>query len=326
MRAAFALLLALAAALAACGGESVSRTAGLQEPIRVEGGQFIAGAVPGTPEVDAGVGAGPGIFPLVSDALPTTTAIAPGTEGLDFSGHASPDAQTVAIRFADLGSGYWVVPVQGPDPFANGFLSWAFTADFAHDVPPGLHTLVLAAIGGDGASGTQFTLPFCVDTPVPDNFNACSPKRAPPAAVLSLTWDTPVDLDLVVKDPSGAVVGGKSVTTAPAGTPVGAASGGSFGVLDHDSNRNCAIDDIDREDVVWQASPLAGTYLVWVDLASACGRPVVHFTVGLWIPETDADGGVRLVQQPALATGELLAAQANGGTSPGLYVGSFSFH
>jgi hypothetical protein len=135
-----------------------------------------------------------------------------------------------------------------------------------------------------------------------------------------------VDLDLVVKTPNGVVVGGKSVTTAPAGTTVSAASGGSFGVLDHDSNRNCVIDDIDREDVVWQTSPLAGTYLVWVNLANACGRPAVHFTVSLWIPEPGPDGGTHLVQQPALATGELVAAQANNGTSPGLYVGSFSFN
>jgi hypothetical protein len=316
---------AIAFVLASCGGDHVSRTAGLDEPIRVEGAQFIEGTLPGLPEPAAGVDGGPAAKPLVSDAQPTTNAIAPGTEGLDFLGHTSPDAQTVAVRFADLGTGYWVVPVQGPDPSANGFLTWAFTADFAHDLAPGPHTLVLAAIGAGGASGTQFTFPFCVDTPVPDNFNACSPKRAPPSAVLSLSWDAAVDVDLVVRTPAGVVVGGKSVTTAPPGSSVSAASGGGNGVLDHDSNRNCAIDGIDREDIVWQTAPMAGTYSVWVDLAGACGKPAVRFEVALWIPQPDADGGTRLVQQPALATGELLASQTNAGSSPGLYVGSFNF-
>jgi hypothetical protein len=313
------------ASLASCGGEQVSSTAALEEPIRVEGAQFIAGPLPGLPEPAASVDAGPPATPTVPDVQVQTDRVAPGTQGLDFGGHASPTAQTVAVRFADLGTGYWVVPVGVPDPSANNFLTWQFTADFGHDIPPGPHALLFAAVDADGASGTQSSFPFCVDTPVPDNFNACSPKVAPPAAVLSLSWNTAVDLDLIIQTPSGATVGGKVVTTAPPGTSVSSASGGSNGVLDQDSNRNCAIDGIQREDIVWQKAPTAGTYEVWVDLFNACGRPAASFTVALWLPEPTGDGGTHLVEQPRLAAGELLASQANGGAGRGLFVGSFNF-
>jgi len=317
--------LACALAVASCGGEQVSKTAALEEPIRVASGQFIAGALPGLPSTSDSEDAGPGVTPLVSDVQVLTNTIAPGMAGLDFGGHASPNAQTVEVRFADLGTGYWVVPVGVPDPSANGALTWQFTADFGHDLAPGTHELLFAAVDANGASGTQLAVSFCVDTPVPDNLNACSPKIAPPAAVLSLTWNTAVDLDLIVRTPSGVTVGGKNVTTAPPGTSVKAASSGSNGVLDHDSNRNCAIDGIQREDIVWQTPPAAGAYGVWADLFGACGRPAVNFTATLWIAEPGADGGRRLVEQPPLAVGELVASQANGGTAPGLYLGSFNF-
>jgi hypothetical protein len=315
--------------LASCGGDHVSRTAALEEPIRVESGQFISGTLPGIPPPSASVDAGAGVAPLVSDVEISNSAIAPGTEGMDFAGHVSPGTQTVAVRFSDVGSGFWVVPVAGPDLSEKNFLTWQFTADFAHDLSPGLHTLLFAAVDENGASGTQFSLPLCVDTPVPDNFNVCSPKRTPPSAVLSLAWNNPVDLDLIVETPSGAMVGGKRVTTAQSdgGLSVTSASGGNNGVLDHDSNRDCAIDGIDREDIVWQGAPEPGIYQVWVDLFAACGKPATSFNVSLWLAGPRPDGGQELTQQsPPIAIGELLASQANGGSSAsanGLFVGQF---
>ena len=162
---------------------------------------------------------------------------------------------------------------------------------------------------------------------MPDNLNICDPKRDPPAVVLSLSWDTPVNLDLLVQTPSGAVIGDTTTTaTDDAGTGSSGSGTGSNGVLDRDSNRNCVIDNIDREDIVWQSKPATGTYAVWVDLYSACGQPSVTFTVSLWLAEPQPDGTQRLVQQqPPLANGLLTADQANGGSSPGLYVGDFVF-
>jgi hypothetical protein len=319
MRAAAIVVTGIAFSLApivACTGTQVSGTTEVEEPIRVESGQFIPGALPGEPPTDASValpdGGGP---PQVTDINVGSGLIAQGERGLVFSGHASANAQSVAVRFSSMGTGYWVVPVGGLDPGENDLPTWQFTADFGRDLTPGLQNLVFSAITPSGASGPQNELQLCVDTPVPDNLSICTTKRVPPAVVLSLSWDAPVELDIVVRTPSGAVIAGNQL-----GTPSAAATGG---VIDRVSNANCVIDDIDRQDIVWQSPPAAGTYEVWVDLFDACHQASVTFTVALWLPET-VDGGARhLVQQTALASGVLLAAQANGGSSPGLFVGQF---
>lgn len=312
--------LACFAGAMACSGPQASASVGAGEPIRVESGQFVPGGLPGISD-DASSGDAAAENPQVTDLDIPNTILAQGQGGVPISGHATPDAQTVAVRFADLGSGYWVVPVGAPDPSDNGQLTWSFVADFGSGLPTGDHDLLLAAIAAGGASGLQFDLPVCVDTPVPDNLNACVPDRAPPAAVLSLDWDTPVDLDLLVQTPTGAFVGSGAAATGQDG-----GSGATGAVVDRNSNANCAIDGIQREDIVWQAPPPRGVYEVWVDLFSACDQPAVTFTVSLWLAQAQPDGTERLVeQQPPLATGELLAVQANGGAEPGLYVGDFVF-
>jgi hypothetical protein len=303
----------------ACNGEQASPNTGIGEPVRIESAQFIPGTLPGLPEPDASTSQG--VDPQVTDVNVADTAITQGELGLVFSGHATPEAQTVGVRFADMGAGYWVVPVGAPDPSDNDLPTWQASADFGRNLPPGLHDLVFAAIAADGASGTQSTLSVCIDLPVPDNLNICVPKRRPPAAVLSLSWDSPVDLDLVVETPTGEFIGGPNATLV---SDAGAATKASNGVLDRDSNRDCVIDNIDREDAVWQSTPTSGTYLVWVDLFSACGKPGASFSVSLWLAATQSDGTQRLVQQePPLAVGVLSAQQANGGAGPGLFVGSF---
>jgi hypothetical protein len=318
LRAGYVSSLVLAAAAAGCNAEQASPDKGIGEPVRVGSGQFVPGALPGTAKssVDGGVS------PRVTDVSSATTEIEQGELGLLLAGHATTDTQAVGMRFTDLGTGYWVVPVGAPDPTDDGLLTWQLSADFARNLPPGTHDLAFAAIAANGSAGTQTALSLCIDTPVPDNLNICIPKRVPPAAVLSLSWDSPVDLDLVIRTPSGVAVGGKTGTSVPTGTST--KTNPSSGALDRDSNRNCTIDDIDREDVVWQSSPETGTYAVWVDLFAACGKSSVAFTVSLWLAQTQADGTQRLVQQePPLATGILTSTQANGGSGPGLFVGNF---
>jgi hypothetical protein len=298
--------------MASCTGQQASVDTGITEPMRIESAQFVSGALPGSPQAGAPDG---GLDPQLVDVDVADTAIEQGELGLVFSGHTTVATQTVGVRFADMGSGYWIVPVGAPDPSDDGLLTWQASADFGRNLPPGVHDLVFAAIAANGASGTQSELPLCIDLPVPDNLNVCDPKRAPPVAVLSLSWDDPVDLDLIVQTPTGAILGGENATRSDAGA--------SAGTIDRDSNRDCVIDDIDREDAVWQTTPPKGTYQVWVDLFSACGKPAVSFTVTLWLAERQSDGTQRLVAQAPLANGVLTAEQANGGAEPGLFVGSF---
>jgi hypothetical protein len=324
MRAPFALTapLGVLAGMASCTGPQVSATIGIEEPIRIESGQFISGPLPGLSSADAGAG----VDPQVTDVTIANIAVAPGARGVNLSGHTTTDAQAVALRFSGLGTGYWIFPVGPPDSTDNGLLGWTINADFGLGIAPGFHDLLFSAIGGNGSSGTQYDLPLCVDTPVPDNLNACVPKRAPPAAVLSLSWDTPVNLNLIVTDPLGRTVGGFTTGVSAAGSsPPSSSSSPALGVVDRDSNASCVIDNIDRQDIVWQGPPPAGTYQVWVDLFAACHQPAVSFTASLWLPEGRPDGGPpQLVeQQPPVAEGELTAAQANGGAGPGLYAGSF---
>jgi hypothetical protein len=320
----------IAVATGACTSGAVSATQGIGQPIVVESAQFISGALPGPPPPDASTasdaGLGSDARPIVTDISVANAVISQGEQGLAVTGHASTGAQTVGVRFEDLGTGYWVVPLGAPDPSDDNLLTWQLTADFAKGLPPGFHNLVFSAIGAAGGAGTESGLPVCVDTPVPDNLNICAPSRPPPPAVLSLSWDNPVDLQLTVRSPSGAILGAGIQTTTPDGGAVGSAvvDAGSGPVLDRESNANCVIDDIDRDDLVWQSPPEAGTYQVWVDLFRACGQAAVTFTVTLWLPETEPDGNQRLVEQsPPVAKGELTALQANGGATAGLFVGSF---
>ncbi len=316
------LATATAAGSVACNGDAVSANTGLSEPLQVAAAQFLPGELPGVAAVAAGVDAGPPVTPDVADISVANTAISQGEQGLIFSGHASTDAQSIAMRFADMGTGYWIAPVGSPDPTDNGLLTWELDADFGRGLTPGNHTLEFASIDAAGQSGTRAALTVCLDTPVPDNLNICAPKRTPPAAVLSLSWNAAVDLDLSVRDPSGVTIGGK--------VSVGSGEGGATVVtdgasLDHDSNASCAIDGIDREDIVWQAPPQGGVYQVWVDLFSSCGLPAATFTVSLWLAEGQPDGTQRLVEQPApIANGELLAIQANAGSAKGLFVGQYA--
>jgi hypothetical protein len=324
---AFTIALAMPlAAWAGCTGPQVSTTAALGEPIRVESGQFISGDLPGLPPPSPSMDGGATVDPQVTDVTVADTAIQPGAAGMNISGHASATSQTVALRFADAGSGYWVVPVGPPDPQDNNLPTWQLFADFSRDIVPGFHDLIFSAIDSNGSSGTRYDQPLCVDTPVPDNLNACVPKRAPPAVVLSLGWDAPVDLDLIVRDPLGHQVGGKtSAQAAEGGVPASATPAMTNGVLDHDSNANCVIDNIDREDVIWQTEPPHGLYEVWADMFKACGQPAAAFSVSLWRAEQQPDAGNShlVLQKPPVASGELTAGQANGGAGLGLYVGSF---
>ncbi|APR83762.1 Hypothetical protein A7982_09111 [Minicystis rosea] len=305
-------------ALTLFGCSSEAAPTGFGEPIRVLDGVFKSGPLPGTPAVDGGTPAKPNVTAVNS----ANNILRPGQGNKNLTGVVTDDASAVAVRFADLGTGYWLVVPGAPDVSAPDALQWGMNLDVAADVPPGLHTLQFAAVDEKGNAGTQTDLLVCVDTPIPDNLNACDPSIAPPTTVVSLTWDAAVDLDLVVVLPSGQVVDAKHRTTAPITDAGVQPNPKKDGVIDRDSNSGCAIDGIRRENMVWQAEPLAGQYLVYANLFSACGQQAVRFTVTLYRAQP-VDGGSALVET-AHESGELLAIDANGGATKGLYVTAFS--
>lgn len=314
-----ALVASLALSLFACSGEHAET--GLGEPLRLRAATFEAGDLPGSSAM----------FPRVTSFETASTVVRPGQTEKGLLGRASPDAVAIAIRFVDLGSGYWVFPVDGPDPQNNGELIWQTVADFGVDVAPGLHTLRVVAIDGAGAAGPARDLAVCVTPPVPDNLNACDPKTKPPAAVLSLSWDTAVDLDLVIVAPDGRIVDAKhprTVAPPPPGPSTGVDAGAvaSAGVFDRDSNGGCVIDGVQREDLVFQTRPAPGSYLVYASLFDACGKSSVHFRFSLFeaTPAT-ADPKLQELVESVTKQGALLPIEASGGARLGTFVTEVTF-
>jgi hypothetical protein len=316
-----AVLASLAVVVASCTvGQSPIK--GLDEPIVVQGGQFIEGDLPGSPPVDGG-GSSPfaadgGIVPLsVLTALTVSQNVLPGMTGKSIHGDVSGDTQAVGIRFPDMGSGYWVVPAGNPDTQTPGALGYSFSAGFNIDDTPGEHKLRIVAIGPDGNAGRQLPVKLCLDSRIPDNGHACNPSVAPPAEVFSLTWDTGFDLDMHVVLPAGAVYDTKmrvgepleaGVTMIPPDQPY----------IDRDSMQNCVPDGLRQEDLIFPDPLARGNYFLFVDPFSPCGQNAVHFTFTVY--QSVGKCPACSLQVKARQSGELLASQATGGTSPPTFV------
>ena len=224
----------------------------------------------------------------------------------------------------DLGSGYWVFPVTSRDPAVPGTFNWNAIVDFGANVPAGRHPLGVVAVDARGHAGSQFATSLCVTSDIPDNLSACSASVKPPFTVLSLAWDTPVDLDLRVITPQGKVVDSKHPSTAlPVNGQVDPTAKGT-GIFDTDAGRNCVVSGHRRENLVWQDEPLAGTYFVYVSLYDACGQAAVRFDLSVNRPGKAGKGSIRHMESTYHQAGELLALDADSGTKLGLFVTEFN--
>lgn len=312
----------LALVFLAAGCAATRITPGLEEPFSVEGGQFLDGELPGAP---------PGQPPAAPRATAVTTEVTqlrPGLSGVPFFGWATLDAVSVAARIEGQGHGYWVVPAGPPDPQVQGepVRGWRFVADLQESLLPGRHRLLVAALDDAGRAGTQVESTLCIHRKVPDNGNACDPKKAPPELVISLAWDRPADLDLIVVTPDSQTISSRSPSkglaadqkinrSAPDQNPPGA------GYLDLDSNHGCARDGRQLENVVFQERPPPGSYLIYVDLHDACGEPSVRYAVSRWSRTVlDAQAATFTVAESERKSGTLQAVQVNRGAGFGTFV------
>jgi hypothetical protein len=153
----------------------------------------------------------------------------------------------------------------------------------------------------------------------PSVVSLTSAPPAPPngTLVVSLSWDTEADLDLHVVVPGGVEVWAGNINSyqlPPPGT-VQDASWQDGGILDFDSNAGCVIDGRRAENVVWQAPPPSGTYLVRVDTASLCGVPDARWTVTVF------ENGA----QVASSEGESLPTDTRFSKGPGSGVDALTF-
>jgi hypothetical protein len=251
----------------------------------VEGGQFIPGDLPVSDAGPSGV--------LVNSL---TGVVHAGQAGVALTGDVGPGSYSTVMRFADLGTGYWSVPVGVPDPQMPGSLTWAATLDFAWNIPPGVHNILFAAMDNEGRAGPPAVNPYTIETYAPVG-----------ALVISLAWDSPADLDLHVHTPEGVDLNPKFPDTNPDG---GSKTDPGYGLIDRDSNGNCVQDGFRQEDAYWKVSANPGAYLIYVDMFAACGA-------------ASADFKVTVTQQGKVThtvPGRLLASDADGASGPGLFV------
>jgi hypothetical protein len=300
--------------MSACTGE-VEGLVGAFEPVRVPDGEFIEDELPAR---DDG--------PTVTSIEAASGILTVGQRGRLLAGRTAADAHAIALRLDGLGEGWWVRPVQDIDPMFPGERVFQLAYDVGGGAPPGRHRLLLAAVDEGGRRGPAFPLEVCVrDDRVPDNLNACDPTIAPPALVVALQWDRPVDLDLVLEVPGGKRVGHAAPTSGSKdgnAVPKEAINDPSVGRLTRDSNAGCALDGRNSEAVVFQEPPAPGTYLVYADLFDACGEPGALFDVVVYRRREQPDGTLALAEVSRTGGG-VLDLQAGGGAGAPLFVTAF---
>jgi hypothetical protein len=301
---------------------------GVDEPMRVSGGQFIQGDLPGSPPPPASATATAagdgGLPPLTVKAVnySGSNVIQPGQAAKSFSGDVTLDAIAVGAKLEGLGTGYWVVPAGAVDQSDTTAYTFSLPANFSASDPPGLRNLLVVAIGPSGQAGVQNATPLCLVSRIPDNNHACIPKNQAPSAVFTLQWDTNFDLDLHVRTPDGIDFNPRQPygETIEAGTTVIPPDLPHF---DRDSLANCVPDGLNQEDLIFQNPPSKGTYTIYVDPFDSCGQNIAHFTFTLY----RTTGTCPDCTQAAVSTvsGEVLASQVSGGNLVPLKIAQVSF-
>lgn len=244
-------LVLLACGLAAC-DSTTTPDEGLDAELRVAGGQFFRGAMPGETS-------GPAV-----KSVALTLAVEPGSSARRCAGVLDPAATAAALTI-DGDVGYWILPAGLPDVTAKGFPTFSTHVDFAQRLTAGTHTFIVRAVDAAGHFGPASESPVVVAAP------------AVPAGhlVISLSWDTVADLDLHVTDPSGVVIWKGNINSyeppPPGSSPEAPGTPHPGGILDFDSEAQCVPDGRRAEHVVYADKPPSGHYVARVDTYSLCG-------------------------------------------------------
>ena len=257
---ALAVVIAANAGTAACTG-GVADNPGLNAYMRVNGAQFVSGPMP------AGSSSGPTVLSLHL----ANTFIYPNFPDYGISGTLAPTATAAAIGLeGDVG--YWIVVAGAANYTSPNDPSYAATAAFSGGIIAGQYTLVTRAVDEQGDYGLPSTQVLTAYAAAPLD------PIATGDLVVTLTWDDDANLDLHVADPQGQDLYWGDPSTQPPFS-FDQPDGGSYGTIDYNSNANCVIDGLDREDAVWKEPPPPGAYTVRVDATSLCGEPIAYWTV-----------------------------------------------
>ncbi|HTU62441.1 MAG TPA: hypothetical protein VMF89_28470 [Polyangiales bacterium] len=300
------LMAASALLLIACAGEPGD--SGFAEPLQIAGAAFKKGALPGQPPSDDAEANELDLTTIETN----NTVIHPGQTGKRISGRARDTGYSVAVRFEDRGTGYWVKPLDEADSVYPGELAFRLDIEVAHDLPLGPQRLLFTVIDARGRASRQQAFELCVASPYDKALSACDETQQPPAAMISLTWDSAADLDLVVRTPDGELVDARHPSTLT--DPSLTLEPERQGVLYTDDARGCAGRSVRREDLVWTSEIPEGRYDVFVNLFDACGARATFFEVRAWRRTERDDGSYTFRQAGETAVGQLIDEEANGGS------------
>ncbi len=312
-------LLALAAQLTAC--ESEIDLLEIAEPIYVYNASFQEGEI--STEVAASA-------TRITTVESFNSIYVAGQAARTISGRTTLNAYAVAVQVEGAGSGYFVVPVFGINPAIPEERDFAIQFDVGGVLPAGLYTLRFAALDSSGEAGQPFDLDICLaDEASPDNLNACDTTSPPPAAAVTLTWDTDSDIDLVLltdrlkrvdsRSPSAAIKPSDAASITP-----DVLADPAIGRLVRDSNAECQIDGRNSESFVWQEAPASGAYQVYANLFDACQTTGARFVLTEFHRVDNRDGTFAFRQVNQLA-GQLNAIQANGNAGAPIYLATVRF-
>ncbi len=219
----------------------------------------------------------PGGFPAASGGPDTVqlagaAATTIGTFRSRLRAVLAPSARAAIVGLAGA-EGTWIITAGPPDFETPGQPSASATYGFDPSVAPGPQTILVAATDAAGRVGAPASLEVIAGAaPVPEG-----------DLVVGLAWASSADLDLHVVDPRGGEAWSDRPNTTPTptpGTPVDPSAYLTGGILDHDGNANCHLDNPATEHVIWrtragpsgEVSPVipAGTYTVRVAARSLC--------------------------------------------------------
>lgn len=319
---------AVCAIAAACSVNGENAPIATGEPLVVHDAQFRQGPLPGTaPDLDAGPPVADGDAGITDPQILTIESqnniIYPGLVGKKLAGLASGVTLSVGVKFDQLGTGYWTFPVGVEDPQNPGSQTWEMTADYAADLAPGIQHLRFVGFDGNGTPGQQRDLKVCVPDYL-EGLHVCKDTIEVPGAVVTLSWDRDVDLDLHVITPEGKDVSPKHPSTAIAATDGGITPDPKVdGTIDRDSNAGCAIDSARREKLSWPAYPPAGRYTFRANLFDSCSQPGVTFTLAVWV--ATGEGTTRHLEKRFEQNGFLLPIDENASSETGIFITQFDF-
>lgn len=345
-----AALVAVASTVGACSGGVPASTGQTSEPIQVINGQFFPGPLPGPgltsaapADEDAGddggeAGSTPSGPPLVaqtpavgSTPLPIYNGEGNVTVG---GGYVTPDAASIAVRFTDMGTGYWITPVGAIDSMMHFERTFGFHANFSPSVPGGQHTLEFAAINAAGEAGPASSVDVCFAPSVPDyttsqsKSHTCRPNEPLPPLVISMNWDANFDVDLTVVLPDGNTLDPKRPNAEVMELEDAGEDAGAAPFFDCDSLRGCVPDGYRQEDLIFPSTPESGNYLIYANPFAACGQPATTFVATVYKAEgvCPTCGQVVVFHQAGQLLGTVaLGNGTTGGASPGLYVGTYTY-